>query len=80
MSKNKPLDIQAADQFCGAGGFTSGLKFAIEQIERESGQPIRLQLVAVNHWEVAIATHRANYPEVQHLCDDLEQIADQLMA
>lgn len=74
MPKNKPLDIQAADQFCGAGGFTSGLKFAIEQIERESGQPIRLQLVAVNHWEVAIATHSANHPEVQHLCDDLERV------
>ena len=66
------MRISAADQFCGAGGFSTGLRWAIEELERESGQTIHLDLVAINHWDVAIATHKANHPSVKHICDELE--------
>ena len=65
--------VDAADQFCGAGGFSQGLRWAIEDLEREQGDPIKLRLVAINHWDVAIATHSANHPTVDHICDQLEK-------
>lgn len=65
--------VDAADQFCGAGGFSQGLRWAIDEIEREQGVPITLRLVAINHWDVAIATHSANHPTVDHICDQLEK-------
>lgn len=67
------MKITAADQFCGAGGFSTGLRWAIADIEKEQGKPIHLRLVAINHWPVAIATHKANHPDVDHICDELEK-------
>lgn len=60
--------IRAADLFCGAGGTSTGAQRAI----RELGG--KLQLVAVNHWDVAIATHSRMHPEATHLCADLEHV------
>lgn len=62
--------IRAADLFCGSGGFSTGLVRACEQLfpGRE------LDLVAVNHWQVAIDTHQANHPAVRHFCADLEHL------
>ena len=57
---------RAADLFCGAGGLSTGLRRAM----RELGKP--LHLTAVNHWDVAIATHSKNHPEARHYCADLE--------
>lgn len=64
----KPRIIQAADLFCGAGGTSSGLYHACGQMNRT------LDLVAVNHWEKAIDTHRANHPDARHICATLENI------
>jgi DNA (cytosine-5)-methyltransferase 1 len=55
----------AADLFCGAGGSSTGLVRAAE----ERGVP--LNLLAVNHWAVAVATHTRNHPWARHLCADL---------
>lgn len=60
--------VIAADLFCGAGGFSSGLLRATE----DAGWQI--SLTAVNHWTVAIATHRHNHPSVRHVCGDLETV------
>ncbi len=57
---------RVADLFCGAGGVSTGVKRAMAEL----GQPC--QLIAVNHWPIAIATHTANHPEARHHCADLE--------
>lgn len=49
------MKLLAADLFCGAGGTSCGAV--------TTGG---VQLVcAANHWDVAIATHQANYPGVR---------------
>lgn len=61
MKKDKTV-IEAADLFCGAGGTSTGIKMAAQRL----GLDVRL--LAVNHWQVAIATHSANHEESAHLC------------
>lgn len=58
----------AADLFCGAGGTSSGLLEAAEQLG------LKMKLIAVNHWDIAIATHSQNHPKVTHFNSDLEKI------
>ena len=48
-----------ADLFCGAGGTSAG---AVEAIRSLGFNP---KLTAINHWDVAIATHTAS--SVHHL-------------
>lgn len=60
--------VHAADLFCGAGGTSSGLALAC----RDLGRP--LNLLAINHWPVAIDTHSANHPGMRHLCANLEAV------
>ncbi len=57
-----------ADLFCGAGGTSAG---AIEAIRSLGYQP---ELTAVNHWDIAVATHEANHPEARHLCASLDSL------
>lgn len=57
--------ILGADLFCGAGGTSTGMQRAIAQ------RGMDLQLVAVNHWPVAVATHSANHSDAAHFCQDL---------
>jgi DNA (cytosine-5)-methyltransferase 1 len=49
------MKIAAVDLFCGAGGTSSGLW-------RVPRRWAGLDLVAVDHWQVAIETHSANLP------------------
>lgn len=58
----------AADLFCGAGGSSTGLIRAMQQ------RSLTLELLAVNHWPVAVATHTKNHPWARHLCADLSSI------
>jgi len=53
---------RAVDLFCGAGGTSIGahLTGAVDVV------------CAVNHWDVAIQTHSANFPETQHINSRLE--------
>lgn len=60
--------IRAADLFCGAGGTSSGLLDACNILGH------RLDLLAVNHWPVAIETHTANHPYAEHLCESLDVV------
>jgi len=62
------MKIFAADLFCGAGGTSSGLYQACNSMG------IGVDLVAINHWTVAIETHRENHPEARHICAGLESI------
>jgi DNA (cytosine-5)-methyltransferase 1 len=52
--------VTAIDNFCGAGGSTTGLKAAGIRVVH-----------AANHWERAIESHNTNHPEVDHSCVDL---------
>lgn len=56
----------AADLFCGAGGSSTGAKKAVRALGGE------MVLVAVNHWPVAVETHRKNHPSARHYCVDLD--------
>jgi DNA (cytosine-5)-methyltransferase 1 len=60
--------IHAADLFCGAGGTSAGLLDACEELNQT------LHLTAINHWQVAVQTHRKNLPVAQHLCAELDQV------
>lgn len=60
--------IFAADLFCGAGGTSCGLKKAAQELK------MRLNLVAVNHWPVAIQTHSSNHPYAEHICSSLDGV------
>ena len=57
-----------ADLFCGAGGSSSGAKRAIAELGGE------MELVAINHWNIAIATHEANHPTARHLVEDVSVV------
>ena len=60
--------ITAADLFCGAGGTSTGLARAAESLSRP------VDLVAVNHWPVAVETHQRNHPWARHVCETLDSI------
>jgi DNA (cytosine-5)-methyltransferase 1 len=60
--------IKAADLFCGAGGTSTGLVRAARALGLE------LDLLAVNHWQVAVDTHTRNHPWARHLCADLASV------
>lgn len=54
------MSLTFTDVFCGAGGSSIGLSAA--------GFELRL---AANHWERAIETHSANFPDAEHVCADV---------
>ena len=58
----------SVDLFCGGGGFTSGLMKAAKRARQ------RMDHVAVNHWGLAIETHRQNHPETRHFCQRVDAI------
>ncbi|MGH9849031.1 MAG: DNA cytosine methyltransferase [Blastocatellia bacterium] len=64
----KKKTITAVDMYCGAGGTDEGLRQACDR------HGVVLKLIAVNHWEIAIATHSANHSYADHLCADLNSV------
>lgn len=54
-----------ADLFCGAGGTSTG---ALRALERRG---LAVELVCVNHWPIAIETHKLNHPTARHYVQDL---------
>ncbi|MEO7716293.1 MAG: DNA cytosine methyltransferase [Capsulimonas sp.] len=55
-----------ADLFCGAGGTSTGL------LRAAAALGFAVQLLAINHWPVAIDTHTANHPDVTHICETID--------
>lgn len=62
MAKRSLLVV---DLFCGAGGLSEALAVALEKMER----PYKLR--CLNHWPIAIETHKANHPSAEHFCQDI---------
>ena len=67
MNRMIPAIYQVADLFCGAGGSSTGAEKAIEEIGG------KMELVAVNHWPIAVQTHQLNHPTAQHYLQDLDK-------
>jgi DNA (cytosine-5)-methyltransferase 1 len=53
-----------ADLFCGAGGVSTAIRAV-------TGRDVD---VAVNHWDVAVAVHRANHPGTRHFLRDVREV------
>jgi DNA (cytosine-5)-methyltransferase 1 len=66
--KNRKKTITAVDLFCGSGGSSTGLLQACESMGFD------VDLLAVNHWDLAIATHSTNHPKMKHLCTGVDQV------
>lgn len=66
--KSRIRTALVGDLFCGAGGLSNGAARAM----RDLGRPV--QLIAVNHWPVAIETNRRNHADHANRihCADLE--------
>lgn len=60
--------IFTADLFCGGGGTESGLRKAL------ADRGLRHRGIAINHWDVAVATMRANHGDVNTLQMNLENV------
>jgi DNA (cytosine-5)-methyltransferase 1 len=60
--------VCAVDLFCGAGGFSEGLRQACEELGYE------LREAAINHWDPAIETHEANHPDAHQYHSKVEQL------
>jgi DNA (cytosine-5)-methyltransferase 1 len=50
------------------GGFSAGLIDACHELGRTPN------LLAINHWDKAIETHKLNHPSVSHLCENLDNV------
>jgi DNA (cytosine-5)-methyltransferase 1 len=61
--------IRVADLFCGAGGETGGI------VDAAADAGLSIDLAAVNHWQVAIETHKLNFPEARTYCHDLASLS-----
>lgn len=60
--------IRGCDLFCGAGGTSSGLWKACQKLN------VKLELIAINHWNIAISTHQSNHPYARHLCEAVDTV------
>ncbi|WP_063695131.1 DNA cytosine methyltransferase [Bradyrhizobium embrapense] len=65
MSRRK---ILVADLLCGAGGSSTGCARALAELGLE------MELVCVNHWGIAIETHKKNHPLARHYCEDIAAV------
>ncbi len=65
MKKEK---VPCADLFCGGGGTSTGMLNAFKRAGLECS------IIGVNHWDVAIATNKANH-DGTYICDSLETLS-----
>jgi len=56
-----------ADLFCGAGGSSTGAERAVKSLGAT------MILTCVNHWPLAIETHRRNHPTARHYIEDISK-------
>jgi DNA (cytosine-5)-methyltransferase 1 len=61
-------DPVVVDMFCGSGGESQGISWAAEKAG------VQIQAYAINHWQRAIETHQANFPDAEHICLDVQDI------
>ena len=67
MSRIKPFI--AGDLFCGGGGFSEGVARACEKRGVKN-----VKLFAVNHWKLAVESHKKNHPWADHYWSKINQV------
>lgn len=65
----KQKNFELLDLFCGAGGSSTGA------VEAANALGYRVKLTAVNHWDVAIATHTKNHPSARNMCTSVDDLS-----
>ncbi len=60
--------LQIVDMFCGGGGESTGIIQAAKQYN------FNVKLSAINHWDKAINTHKANYPFATHYQESIQNL------
>lgn len=68
FKKLRGQTVTSVDLFCGAGGTSTGLAQACQELGA------KIELIAVNHWTVAVETHKQNHPWATHYCEAIERI------
>ena len=63
------MKIRAVDLYCGAGGTSTGILEACDE-----DLDVEVDLTAINHWPIAIDTHRLNHPDVRHICEPVQNL------
>jgi DNA (cytosine-5)-methyltransferase 1 len=63
--------LTATDLFCGAGGSSLGLEFVRC---RHCGRQLIKVEYALNHWDLAVQAHNANFPDADHDLHDVEVV------
>jgi site-specific DNA-cytosine methylase len=63
--------LEATDIFCGAGGSSLGLEFVCCPA---CGRSLIRVVQAINHWDLAVQAHNANFPHADHDVHDVEVI------
>ena len=61
--------LRTCDLFCGAGGWTEGLR----RSRRKLGIDAEVHF-CLNHWPVAVDSHARNHPYASHVCDSLNEM------
>jgi DNA (cytosine-5)-methyltransferase 1 len=63
--------LEATDLFCGAGGSSLGL----EHVRcHDCGRQLIQVTQCLNHWDLAVQAHNANFPEADHDLHDVEVV------
>ncbi len=65
------MALTISDYFCGGGGSTSGFHELAEKMRRFIDCKV---VMAANHWDLAIETHNANFPDTDHDIADIASI------
>jgi DNA (cytosine-5)-methyltransferase 1 len=63
--------LEATDMFCGAGGSSNGLEHVRCPL---CGRKLIAVTQALNHWDLAVEAHNANFPDADHDVHDVEEI------
>lgn len=64
--------LRIVDLFAGAGGLSTGIALACEELGIDPGTDVDLH--AINHWEPAIETHERNHPWATHYNAKIEEL------
>lgn len=65
----KNIELLYVDLFCGAGGTSSGVEYALVD-----GRKCAEVIACVNHDENAIKSHAANHPRTRHFTEDIRTL------
>lgn len=63
--------LEATDMFCGAGGSSLGLEAVCCPA---CGRSLIRVTQAINHWDLAVEAHNANFPEADHDVHNVQEI------